>query len=246
MDWIREGKTIRTHDGKSHSSSSSPPDPGKCLPLIILTACSRPQNLSTITSSIRAHLYDHCWQWIVCSEDQCTITCYDAIRDVFLFNNVGGPTKRITPGKSSHPKIKDHCHYGKPLLNHSIDVMQRHSISGLVMFLDDDTIVIPETRSAIRTFCRNHFPGKMAFTVRQIDMNNHIRVNITKNPRRIDQGCYFMHSDLVGIRRFFAIEDSDPQFFYEADRQFYRSIRIETEELWVDLPVVGSIYNDLR
>lgn len=246
MDRIREGTPTRTHGDTSHSPSSEISDPGKCLPLVILTACSRPQNLATITSSIRAHLYDHSWHWIVCSEKQCTITQYDALSEHLLFHNIGGPTKRITPGISSHPKIKDHCHYGKPLLNHSIDMMQSHSITGLVMFLDDDTIVIPETRSAIRTFCRNHFPSKMAFTVRQIDSKERIRINTVKNPHRIDQGSYFLHSDLIGKHRFFATEDSDPRLFYEADRQFYRSIRTKSEEMWVDLPVVGSIYNALR
>lgn len=166
--------------------------------------------------------------------------------DNHTFRKLAGPTTKITPGKSSHRNIKDYCHYGKPLLNHSIDIFQRLEISGLAIFLDDDTIVIPETRSTIRAFCRDHFPAKLAFTVLQIDTNDRIRIDTIRNPHRIDQGCYFLHSDLIGSHRFFAKEGADSRLFYEADGEFYRSIRTESEDLWVDLPFVGSMYNALR
>ena len=149
------------------------------------------------------------------------------------------------PGKSSHPKIKDGCHYGKPLLNGLLNKLRTCRMTGMVGFVDDDTIVPESLADAFLMFMRE-WPAKKAFTVQQVDKSGKIRIDVKQNPRRIDQGCYFIHTDLIGSHRFYAEPGGDAKRFYEADGEFYHRVRRETSDQWIDLPIVGSIYNALR
>jgi len=192
--------------------------------IYFLTPCSRPENIETISQSLCETMANFDHEWIV---------IYD------------GPEFAI-PGGSSHRKIQPECHYGKPLLNVALDVVKERGTPGMVGFLDDDTICAANLESAYRYFFAEFFPERKAFTVRQVDKAGKIRIDVRQNPRRIDQGCYFIHTDLIGSHRFFAEEGADAKRFYEADGEFYREIRSKTEDQWIDLPIVGSIYNALR
>jgi len=149
------------------------------------------------------------------------------------------------PSSSSHPRIEPNKHYGKPILNHLIDNLQVNNVSAMVGFLDDDTIV-PESLADAYTEFLKHYPKKKAFTVQQVNKDGTMRIDVRRNRRRIDQGCYFLHTDLIGDHRFFAEAGADATFFYGADGEFYHRVRRLTSDQWIDLPIVGSIYNALR
>lgn len=150
------------------------------------------------------------------------------------------------PGFSSKVHISATSHYGKPVLNDILDDLRTNGQWGMVAVLDDDTVFHPGMADAFSEFFAHHYPAKKAFTVRTIKKNGTVLVNVRENPNVIDQGSYVIHTDLIGNTRFFAEAGADARRFHDADGEFYREIRGRSEDQWVDLPIVGSIWNALR
>ena len=193
------------------------------VPLMLLTPVSRHENLDRITESVGPLVEKFDCNWMTVSD---------------------GP-RYARPGFSSHPRIDATKHYGKPILNEMLDRLKDWGGSLMVGFLDDDTIV-PESLADAYTEFLKHYPQKKAFTVQQVNKDGTMRIDVRRNRRRIDQGCYFLHTDLIGSHRFFAENGADATLFYGADGEFYHRVRNETSDQWIDLPIVGSIYNALR
>ena len=193
------------------------------VPLILLTPVSRHENLDRITESVGPLVEKFDCNWMTVSDSP----------------------RYARPGFSSHPRIDATKHYGKPILNEMLDRLRDWGGSLMVGFLDDDTIA-PESLADAYTEFLKHYPQKKAFTVQQVNKDGTMRIDVRRNRRRIDQGCYFLHTDLIGDHRFFAEAGADATLFYEADGEFYHRVRRETSGQWIDLPIVGSIYNALR
>lgn len=193
------------------------------VPLILLTPVSRYENLERITESIGPLVEKFDCNWMTVSD---------------------GP-QYARPGFSTHHRIDATKHYGKPILNEMLDRIRDWGESAMVGFLDDDTI-IPESFSDAYTEFLKHYPTKKAFTVQQVNKDGTMRIDVRRNRRRIDQGCYLLHTDLIGEHRFFAEDGADATLFYGADGEFYHRVRRDTSDQWIDIPIVGSIYNALR
>lgn len=193
------------------------------VPLMLLTPVSRHENLERITASVGPLVEKFDCNWMTFSDSP----------------------RYARPGSSSHPRIDPSKHYGKPILNEMLDRLRDWGGSSIVGFLDDDTIV-PESLADAYTEFLKHYPQKKAFTVQQVNKDGTMRIDVRRNRRRIDQGCYFLHTDLIGSHRFFAENGADATLFYGADGEFYHRVRNETSDQWIDLPIVGSIYNALR
>ena len=193
------------------------------VPLMLLTPVSRHENLERITASVGPLVEKFDCNWMTFSDSP----------------------RYARPGSSSHPRIDPSKHYGKPILNEMLDRLRDWGGSSIVGFLDDDTIV-PESLADAYTEFLKHYPQKKAFTVQQVNKDGTMRIDVRRNRRRIDQGCYFLHTDLIGSHRFFAEAGADGTLFYGADGEFYHRVRNETSDQWIDLPIVGSIYNALR
>mgnify|MGYP007100042606 CR=1 FL=1 len=195
------------------------------VPLMLLTPVSRHENLERITASVGPLVEKFDCNWMTFSDSP----------------------RYARPGSSSHPRIDPSKHYGKPILNEMLDRLRDWGQSAMIGFLDDDTIV-PESLADAYTEFLKHYPDKKAFTVQQVNKDGTMRIDVRArwNRCRIDQGCYFIHTDLIGSHRFFAEAGADATLFYGADGEFYHRIRKETSIYWIDLPIIGSIYNALR
>lgn len=209
-------------------------------PIAFLTPCSRPENLPKLHESIVRTVGDLNWLWVIAKDFRFTHPIFEPSSRVMFIEGIE-PAK---PSWSSHKGIEAYCHYGKPLLNAGLDELASLGWDGMVGFLDDDTVLHPNLRKAFEEFSRH--PSMNGFTVQQQDTRGRLRIDPTQNCGRIDSGCIFMHTDLIGKTRHFAEPGADAVRYYEADQQFFRDLYCGRECEWIHLPMVASIYNALR
>ena len=94
-------------------------------PLVLITPCSRPQNLEKVKSSIR---FEHIRFWII---------VYD-----------GSKVEPWTVPNFHHDQILEMIHtsegaWGNPQRNFALQYLSQTDYEGLVGFLDDDNTIIP-------------------------------------------------------------------------------------------------------
>lgn len=213
-------------------------------PLCLITACSRPENLPRIAKSLDEHLTRTInWLWVIVPDEGVEIP-EDVSARAYRVTEV---PEIVRPAWSSNAKIIPTCHYGKPLLNHGMDVLAQIGFDGMVGFLDDDTLIHPNFPVVYHDFAKR--PTLNGFTVWQVEQKGE-RLAYRLKPDGcavlIDTGCFFAHTELIGAHRHPCLPGGDAREYHEGDQLFFRKIYRGRESEWIHYQAPASIYNALR
>ena len=187
--------------------------------ITIITPCSRPQNLKTISKSIQ---FDKIDKWII---------VHDTTRFKGIYEQVF----------SNNPKIVEYGYFSPPgtcsgnsQRNHAL----RHVEKGLVYFLDDDNIVHPNFWTIVSNFDEDHF-----YSWDQIrndsfaNKPNGILGGEYPILRQIDTAQYIVPRHMC---RFWQEEP------YWADGLFIEDVYGRYKDQHVYVPTIAAYYNYLR
>jgi hypothetical protein len=165
----------------------------------IITACSRPENLSKVYDSLQGLKCN----WFIILDD-----CKD-----FLFKTCSGSTVSIIIKQSK--KKGEWC---GSLKNEGLEMVK----TGWIYVLDDDNLLHPDFKKSIQ-FYIDKFPQKKAFVFNQALQEGIIRKALHSNIRinYIDQAQYLVHKELIGDIRYPDNEYQDDGIFIEALYQFH-------------------------
>ncbi|HRY32088.1 MAG TPA: hypothetical protein P5531_03875 [Bacteroidales bacterium] len=185
--------------------------------LIIITPCSRPENLL----SMRASLSKIPCEWVICYD---TRNGHQPQR--FAHSNWIYEIKE--PGGVS----------GNAQRNAILDFLVCERMQGWVYCLDDDNLMHPDFYKVWEAYRGMNNIRGMIFGQELPDGG--FRINTPDNIKvcHIDQAQYCLHTDLIGSKRYIQK--------YEADGHFIEELYRENPGSFVILPQIASYYNRLK
>jgi hypothetical protein len=187
-------------------------------PLIIVTPCSRPDNLEKLRESIHFD-NEKFMYWII---------IYDTRKQPFI--------KRYE-NHENHDKIIELECREDGVVGHQIRNMAMHSViqQGLIYFLDDDTILHPY----FWTIVDNFKEGVTIYTFNLLYQNGVVLFGSNPHPRGIDTSQFIFDKSIVGHLRF---DSAD----YCADGFFIENLYNKNKDTAVFVNSIASYYNWLN
>jgi hypothetical protein len=185
------------------------------MELVIVTPCSRPENLEKLKKSIQFD-NNHFVHWII---------IYDTRYMPFI--------KRYeNDDKIMEFECKDDGVVGHPIRN-----MAMHSIikTGLIYFLDDDTILHP----FFWTIINNFQPGITIYTFNLLYQNGSLMYGNNPTVRSIDT-CQFIFDKKIVKDHIFSPND------YCGDGVFIQNLYEENRDTALFINSIGAYYNWLN
>ncbi len=189
--------------------------------IIIITPCSRPENLPKLLASINFPC-----RWVIVFDSSVNYFAHCAkFADISWVH---------TMYKVSKPS------WGKPQVNAALDLIQFFYSDAWIYVLDDDNIMHPDFFDKLNSW-DNRMSLKMkdrAIVFGQLLPDESIRPQKNIFPGHIDQGQFLVHTSIIGNNRY--IENC-----YEADGHFIDTLYKENKDLFVFSNHVISYYNFL-
>lgn len=190
--------------------------------LAIITACSRPENLSTMYTQIHASQTEtfHITWLIVHDAEEVNRS---NLRNDFWIEHYAYKSADSVAGKGQ--------------VNYALDLLKERGFNGWVYILDDDNILHPMFCRAIETLDTVTKHEAVAFA-QQLDGWIRQAFPDTMKETHIDQAQYAMKMSVIGDERI--------PLRYTGDGAFAEALFKKTGEKWVFLTDVLCYYNALR